>query len=173
MEGRRTGAPNQLVRCVPVEPAAAWSPILVEPRNALEGGSRQAGWSSGSGGHSFRASRTIRRKSSSSFVEVRSFDDCVSDRAVDHLGREVVADHIFDADQAIDGQRISKELPASVTVLRSVGFAATLGIGTLRQIVAIVVALARESVCGDDLLQYFCGGDVDSARRGFPLPDQP
>ena len=49
-------------------------------------------------------------------------------------------------------------------LLRSVGFAATLGMGTLRQIVAIVVALARKSVCGDDLLQRFCGGHVDGDR---------
>jgi hypothetical protein len=76
-------------------------------------------WSSRSGGHPLRAARTIRQKSSSSLLEVRPFDDCVSGRAVDLLDREVVADHIFDADQAIDGQPISKELPASATVLRA------------------------------------------------------
>jgi hypothetical protein len=48
------------------------------------------------------------------FVEVRPFDDCAGGRTADLLGREVVADRLFNADQAIDGQRISKELPASV-----------------------------------------------------------
>jgi len=48
-------------------------------------------------------------------------------------------------------------LSAAVAVLRSVGFAAAVGIRTLRQIVAVVVALARESVrndfCPRNLLQ--------------------
>ena len=129
-------------------------------------------WSSRSGGHPLRAARTIRQKSSSSLLEVRPFDDCVSGRAVDLLDREVVADHIFDADQAIDGQPISKELPASATVLRSVGSTVALGIGTFGQIVAVLVALARKSVCGDDLFERFCGRHVDSARRSFPLRGQ-
>jgi hypothetical protein len=94
------------------------------------------------------------------FVEVRPFDDCAGGRTADLLGREVVADRIFNADQAIDGQRISKGLPASDTVLRSVGFTAALGIGTFRQIVAIVVALAPKSARGDDLFQR---GDMSIA----------
>ena len=66
MAVRHRRALNQLVRCVPVEPAAAWSLMSIGPRNALEAERRRAAGRPRSGGHSFRASRTIRRKSSSS-----------------------------------------------------------------------------------------------------------
>ena len=103
--------------------------MSIGPRNAVEAESRRAAGRPRSGGHPFRALRTIRPEVELVFVGVRPFDYCVSSRAADFPGPQVVADHIFNADQAIDGQRISKELPASVTVLRSVGFTATLGMG--------------------------------------------
>ena len=62
----RDGRLMELVRGVPVEPAAAWSPMSIGPRNAVEAERRRAAGRLRLGGQSFRASRTIRRKSSSS-----------------------------------------------------------------------------------------------------------
>src|SRR5271166_2043906 len=66
------------------------------------------------------------------FVEFRPIDGRAVGHAAELVGREAAAERVLDVDEAITGQRISKELPAAVTVLRSVGFAAAVGIGTLR-----------------------------------------
>jgi hypothetical protein len=67
---------------------------------------------------------------------------------------------------------VPEELPASLTLLWGVGFTATLRIGAFREIVTVVVAFARKSVCRHDLLQRFCGGHVDCARRSFSRRNQ-
>jgi hypothetical protein len=57
-------------------------------------------------------------------------------------------------------------------MLRTIRFAAAVGIGTLGQIVAVVVALRRESIRGDDLRQRFCRRQVNGSKRCFSFSDQ-
>jgi len=60
-------------------------------------------------------------------------------------GREAVPNRIVDPNQAITGQWVRKELPASLTVPRRVGFTTALRNGAFREIVTVIVAFARKS----------------------------
>jgi hypothetical protein len=77
-------------------------------------------------------------------VSVAGIQDgtCGQHRANELLGREATAERVLDVGEAVTGQRVFEELPEAVTVLQSVGFAAAVGIGTLRQIVTVIIALA-------------------------------
>jgi hypothetical protein len=75
------------------------------------------------------------------FIEFRPIDDDrVVGRGAEPSGRYAAADRVRNVSASVPGERILQDLRAAVTMLRSISVAAAVGIGTLRQIVAVWVS---------------------------------